>query len=273
MKTALNPKETTWNMYLWFYPMDSKLGSPGKHRCCVQKNWPHSTCHSKDQLILIRIRCKIQKGKKSTRSKLPLMITKGANPSKTNISNCPFLWCMRFLNAGANVLYLHIRWPFTVVRRGRNARQTLSQVILEKNPCGSWKSWKQHVTANHEIYPCISTCKGVHACVERICSGGHPWWSIVENFLPSAGGHGFYPWSLGRSHMPWDLSPSTTTTEHVLQSLGAATLKPMCLEPRLCNLRSHRSEKSTHHNAKSSPPLAATKESPHAATAIQCRQN
>ena len=38
-------------------------------------------------------------------------------------------------------------------------------------------------------------------------------------------------------------------------------LKPVCLEPVLCNKGSHRSEKSMHHNEEA-PPLAATRESP-----------
>ena len=38
-------------------------------------------------------------------------------------------------------------------------------------------------------------------------------------------------------------------------------MKPVCLEPMLCNKRSHRSEKPMHRNEEE-PPLAATRESP-----------
>ena len=48
-------------------------------------------------------------------------------------------------------------------------------------------------------------------------------------------------------------------------------LKPMCLEPVLRNKRSHRNEKPVHRNEEQ-PPLAATRESPRAATKTQCSQ-
>ena len=48
-------------------------------------------------------------------------------------------------------------------------------------------------------------------------------------------------------------------------------LKPACLEPVLCNKRSHCNEKPTHRNEEW-PPLAATRESPRAATKTQHSQ-
>ena len=48
-------------------------------------------------------------------------------------------------------------------------------------------------------------------------------------------------------------------------------LKSTCLEPVLCNKRSHRNEKPAHHNQEQSP-LTATRESPRAATKTQHSQ-
>ena len=48
-------------------------------------------------------------------------------------------------------------------------------------------------------------------------------------------------------------------------------LKPVSLEPMLHNKRSHCNEKPMHRN-KEQPPLAATRESPRAATKTQCSQ-
>ena len=53
---------------------------------------------------------------------------------------------------------------------------------------------------------------------------------------------------------------------HMLQ-----LLKPVCLEPVLCNKRNHRNEKPTHRNEEW-PPLTATRESPRVATKTQCSQ-
>ena len=48
-------------------------------------------------------------------------------------------------------------------------------------------------------------------------------------------------------------------------------LKPACLEPVLCNKRSHCNEKAVYHNEEY-PLLAATRESPRAAMKTQCSQ-
>ena len=78
--------------------------------------------------------------------------------------------------------------------------------------------------------------------------------SVVKN--PSAKSicqcrrHGFDPWSRKIPHATVQLSPCTTITEPVFQSLGAATPEPLScnywslctLEPVLCNQRSHPNE-------------------------------
>ncbi|KAJ8790004.1 hypothetical protein J1605_004756 [Eschrichtius robustus] len=48
-------------------------------------------------------------------------------------------------------------------------------------------------------------------------------------------------------------------------------LKPVCLEPMLCNKRSHRNEKPVHRNEEE-PRLTATRGSLHAATKTQHHQ-
>ena len=66
-------------------------------------------------------------------------------------------------------------------------------------------------------------------------------------------------------HNYWSLR-ATTTEAHVPQQL-----KPACLEPVLRNKKSHHNEKATH-RSKEWPLLAATGESPHAATKTQHSQ-
>ena len=73
---------------------------------------------------------------------------------------------------------------------------------------------------------------------------------LVENPLPNAGDTGSIP-SLGRSHMPWSnwaQAPQLLSTCSRVPELQL--LKPVCLEPALCNIGNHRSKKSTHHNEK-----------------------
>ena len=104
------------------------------------------------------------------------------------------------------------------------------------------KSW------NLPIY--IST-PGRCAC---LCSKNMFWdipgGPLVENPLPNAGDTGSIP-SLGRSHMPWSnwaQAPQLLSTCSRVPELQL--LKPVCLEPALCNIGNHRSKKSTHHNEK-----------------------
>ena len=69
------------------------------------------------------------------------------------------------------------------------------------------------------------------------------------------------------NYLAWALEPVTHNYwAHVLQ-----LLKPACLEPVLRNKRGHRSEKPAHRNEEQ-PPLAATRESPRAATKTQRSQ-
>lgn len=58
-------------MYLWFIQWIFKTLVVLENTGVVFKRTDLTNLHSKDQLILIRIICKIQKGEKSTRSKLP----------------------------------------------------------------------------------------------------------------------------------------------------------------------------------------------------------
>ena len=80
-----------------------------------------------------------------------------------------------------------------------------------------------------------------------------PGGTVVKNPPAIAGDTGSIP-GLGRSHMPW------SNLAHVPQ-----LLKPVRLEPVLHNKRSHCNEKPAHCN-KEYPSLAATRESPRAAT-------
>ena len=71
---------------------------------------------------------------------------------------------------------------------------------------------------------------------------------MVKNPPANAGDMGSIP-GLGRSHMPW----SNSARAPQLLSLHSRArepqlLKPAHLEPVLRNKRSHRNEKSTHHN-------------------------
>ena len=60
------------------------------------------------------------------------------------------------------------------------------------------------------------------------------------------------------------------STSHNYWACKPQLLKPVCLEPEL-HKRSHRNEKPTH-RSEEWPPLAATRESPRAATKTQCSQ-
>ena len=66
---------------------------------------------------------------------------------------------------------------------------------------------------------------------------------MVKDLPANAGDMGSSP-GLGRSHMPrgnWAREPQ-------LLSPRATTFEPACLEPVLCNKRSHRDEKPAHRN-------------------------
>ena len=71
---------------------------------------------------------------------------------------------------------------------------------------------------------------------------------MVKNLPANAGDTGSNP-GLGRPHTPWN------NKAHARQLLSLCSrarepqlLKPMCLEPVLCNERSHRKEKPEHRN-------------------------
>ena len=65
------------------------------------------------------------------------------------------------------------------------------------------------------------------------------------------------------------LGPCTPTAEPVLWSPRATTAEPTRLGPMLRNGRGHHGERPAH-RSKEWPSLAATRESPHAATRTQC---
>ena len=108
---------------------------------------------------------------------------------------------------------------------------------------------------------------------------GLPWWHSGQESACQCRGHEFKPWSRKIPHVTEQLSPCATTTEPALQSPQATTteacmpqlLKPTCLEPVLCNKRSHRNQKSAHCDEEQ-PPLATTRKSPREAMKTQCSQ-
>ena len=90
---------------------------------------------------------------------------------------------------------------------------------------------------------------GVHVSFQiKNNIGGFPGGTVVKNLPANAGDTGSSP-GLGRSHMPrsnWAREPqllSLCSRAHEPQ-----LLKPVCLEPMLCNKTSHRDEKPVHCN-------------------------
>ena len=63
---------------------------------------------------------------------------------------------------------------------------------------------------------------------------GLPWWLSGKEFACQCRERGFEPWSRKIPHVVEQLNPCATTTE------------PACLEPMLCNKRSHCNEKLAH---------------------------
>ena len=64
---------------------------------------------------------------------------------------------------------------------------------------------------------------------------GLPWWSSGWESPCQCREHGFYPWFRRIPHAARQVSPCTATTG------------PMHLGPMLCNMRSQRNDKPTHH--------------------------
>ena len=95
---------------------------------------------------------------------------------------------------------------------------------------------------------------------ENCCLGILSWLSDKEPTCHCRG-HGFDPWSGKNPQAVEQLRSCATTTEPLLQSLGAATAEPTChsyggpctLEPVLCNKRSHFNEKPAHCNHRVDP--------------------
>ena len=100
---------------------------------------------------------------------------------------------------------------------------------------------------------------------------GFPGGAVVGSLPANAGDAGSSP-GLGRSHMPW----SNWARAPQLLSLRSRAckpqlLRPACLEPMLRSRRGHRDEEPTH-RGEEWPLLAASGESPHAATKTQHSQ-
>ena len=95
--------------------------------------------------------------------------------------------------------------------------------------------------------------------------------AVVKNPPANAGDMGSSP-GPGGCHMPWS---SLARVSQLLSLRSRARepqlLKPVCLEPVLCNKRSHRNEKPVHRNEEE-PLLTATRGSLRAATKTQHHQ-
>ena len=103
-----------------------------------------------------------------------------------------------------------------------------------------------------------------------------PGGAVVKNPPANAGDTGLSP-DPGRSHMPQSnqarapqlLSLRSRAREPQLLSLHATTTEAHVPTARAPQQEKPHNEKPTHHNEEQ-PPLAATRESPHAATKTQC---
>ena len=99
----------------------------------------------------------------------------------------------------------------------------------------------------------IKTTRRYHVTSIRTASikkppKGFPGGAVVGNLPANTRDMGSSP-GLGGSHMPW----SNSARAPQLLSLCSRAhepqlLKPACLEPVLCNKRSHHNEKPVHHN-------------------------
>ena len=88
----------------------------------------------------------------------------------------------------------------------------------------------------------------LYGMLQNNCQGDFPGGAVIKNPPANAGGTGSSP-GPGGSHM----SRSNKARVPQLLSLRSRAcepqlLKPACLEPVLCNKRSHRSEKPAHRN-------------------------
>ena len=71
---------------------------------------------------------------------------------------------------------------------------------------------------------------------QKKSTGEPPWWSCGRESALQRKGHWFDPWS-------WKIPHAMEQLSH-----GPLLLKPACLEPMLCNKRSHHNGKSEHRN-------------------------
>ena len=83
---------------------------------------------------------------------------------------------------------------------------------------------------------------------KKIDFEGFPGGAVVENLPADAGDTGSSP-GPGGSHMPrssWARAPQLPSLRSGARE--PQLLKPVCLQPVLCNKRGHRDEKPAHHN-------------------------
>ena len=124
-----------------------------------------------------------------------------------------------------------------------------------------WPFW--HLTPLGGLRPTGGTIKRIKL--------GFPGGAVIKNLPANAGDTGSSP-GPGGSHMPrssWAREPQLLSLRP--RARESQLLKPACLEPLLRNNKGHRNEKSAH-RSEERPPLAATRESPRAATKTQCSQ-
>ena len=112
------------------------------------------------------------------------------------------------------------------------------------------KLWKQSTFIKRGLIKLIMvhTCKEILGCKQEWGSRGFPSSAVVKNPPANAGETGSSP-GPGRSHRLWS-NKACTSQLLILCSRAREPqlLKPSCLEPVLCNKRSHDNEKPAHHN-------------------------
>ena len=118
----------------------------------------------------------------------------------------------------------------------------------------AWSTFTFLCNCNHHLFPeLFSNCKA-----EIL---GLPRWSSGQESTYQCRGHRFNPCSGKSPHAAGQLSPGATATEPVPQNYWS----PLTLEPVLCYKRSSCT------SAREQPLLAATRESPRAATKTQAQ--
>ena len=143
--------------------------------------------------------------------------------------------------------------------------RSLAQTFPPWRTLPSIRAWLDHSHPSHlSLNVTSGNCLVAQWLRIRLPMQGTRVWALVREDPTCCGatkpvGHNYWACTLEpMSHNYWALMPQL--------------LKPMRLEPVLCNKRSHCNEKPTHRNEEK-PPLTATRESPSIATKTQCSQN